>query len=140
MSLDFLDFELPLLKALIMLGGQARPKDVYPEVETILNLDSSRAPEEYSTYKGGAVKWKNKTAWAQEYLKRKGQIDLGFMIEGIRSSFPDALLRIRNTKGTWNSYRAEFEFKSSNCKLHKHKPEQYDLLICWGDGRYLMNC
>ncbi|MDP2954588.1 MAG: winged helix-turn-helix domain-containing protein [Chloroflexota bacterium] len=75
MSLDFLDFELPLLKALIMPGGQARPKDVYPEVETIMNLDSSRAPEEYSTYKGGTVKWKNKTAWAREYLKRKGQID-----------------------------------------------------------------
>jgi hypothetical protein len=26
---------------------------------------------------------------------------------------PDALLRRRNSKGTWNSCKAEFEFKSS---------------------------
>jgi len=57
--------------------------------------------------------------------------DLGFMIEGIRSSFPDALLRRKNSKGTWNSCRAEFEFKSSNFKFYKHNPKQCDLIICW---------
>ena len=57
--------------------------------------------------------------------------DLGFMIEGIRSSFPDALLRRRNSKGTWNSCRDEFEFKSSNFKLHKHNLKQCNLIICW---------
>jgi len=54
--------------------------------------------------------------------------DLGFMIEGIRSSFPDALLRRRNAKGTWNSCRAEFEFKSSSFRLHKHDPRRCDLI------------
>ena len=57
--------------------------------------------------------------------------DLGFMIEGIRSAFPDALLRRRNAKGTWNSWRAEFEFKSSSSRLHKHDPKQCDIIICW---------
>ncbi|MDO8691434.1 MAG: winged helix-turn-helix domain-containing protein [Dehalococcoidia bacterium] len=38
-------------------------------------LDTAAFPEEYSKYKGGAVKWMNKTAWAREYLKRKRQID-----------------------------------------------------------------
>jgi hypothetical protein len=57
--------------------------------------------------------------------------DLGFMIEAIRSAFPDALLRRRNAKGTWNSCKAEFEFKSSNFKSHKHDPNQCDLIICW---------
>ena len=57
--------------------------------------------------------------------------DLGFMIEGIRSSFPDSLLRRKNIKGTWNSCRAEFEFKSSFFRQHKHDPRQCDLIICW---------
>jgi len=57
--------------------------------------------------------------------------ELGFMIEGIRSAFPDALLRRKNAKGTWNSCRAEFEFKSSSFKYHKHDPKQCELIICW---------
>jgi len=223
MNLNFMDFEIPLLKTLVKLGGKARPAEVYPEVEKMMGLNPRDFPEEYEKYKSHAIKWKNKTAWAREYLKRKRQLDgsewgawkiteigkerlnhfnktqkdpdeglaplqgvdiyiseenvtpeegfnriesiqvhetggilgvrgivyepineqgvillfaalchdLGFMIEGIRSSFPDALLRRRNAKGTWNSCRAEFEFKSSFFKLHKHDPRQCDLIICW---------
>ena len=225
MGLGFMDFEMPLLQALTKLGGTAKPKDVYPEVEQIMGLTPDNFPEEYETYDGpgySVVKWKNKTAWAREYLKRKGQLDgserglwkitqtgrdratvfyttrndpdeglaqiqgvdetiaedksltpeegfnkivnihetgnilgvrgivyepineqgvillfaalchdLGFMIEGIRSSFPDALLRRKNNKGTWTSCRAEFEYKSYNFKSHKHNPRQCDLIICW---------
>jgi hypothetical protein len=223
MNLNFMDFEIPLLKALVKLGGKAKPGEVYPEVERIMGLNTNEFPEEYEKYKSRAVKWKNKTAWAREYLKRKRQLDgsergvwkiteigkdrlyhftktqkdtdeglapllgvdsaisdeditpkegfnrieniqvhetggilgvrgivyeptneqgvillfaalchdLGFMIEGIRSAFPDALLRRKNAKGTWNSCRAEFEFKSSSFKYHKHNPKQCDLIICW---------
>ncbi len=224
MSFDFMDYEIPLLKALIKLGGKAKTKSVYPEVEKIMGLTPSKFPEEYETYQKGQVKWRNKTAWAREYLKRKGQLDgsergvwkitdigrerikavsetkkdpdeglaqlhgidtsiaenndvtpeegfnrieniqihetggilgvkgivyepineqgvillfaalchdLGFMIEGIRSSFPDALLRRRNNKGTWNSCKAEFEFRSMNFKIHQHNPKDCDIVICW---------
>lgn len=223
MSLNFMEFEIPLLKSLVKLGGKAKPAEVYPEVEKIMRLNAKDFPEEFEKYKSRAIKWKNKTAWAREYLKRKKQLDgsergvwkiteigkerlrhfnktkkdpdeglaallgvdellseedlspaegfnrieniqvhetggilgvrgivyepineqgvillfaalchdLGFMIEAIRSAFPDALLRRRNAKGTWNSCRAEFEFKSSSFKLHKHDPKQCDLIICW---------
>lgn len=57
--------------------------------------------------------------------------DLGFMIEGIRNGFPDALLRKRNNKGKWTSCKAEFEYKSSFFKLHKHNPRLCDLIIYW---------
>jgi hypothetical protein len=223
MNLNFTDFEIPLLRGLLKLGGKARPAEAYPEVEKIMGLNPKDFPEEYGRYKSNAIKWKNKTAWAREYLKRKNQLDgsergvwkiteigrervmnfdktkkdpdeglaplqgvdismseeditpeegfnrienvqihetggilgvrgivyepineqgvillfaalchdLGFMIEGIRSIFPDALLRRKNTKGTWNSCRAEFEFKSSFFRLHKHNPRLCDLVICW---------
>ncbi|MBN1830440.1 MAG: winged helix-turn-helix domain-containing protein, partial [Deltaproteobacteria bacterium] len=218
-----MEFEIPLLKALLKFGGKAKPSQVYPEVEKTMGLNRKNFPEEYEKYKSKAVKWKNKTAWAREYLKRKDQLDgsergvwkiteigkerlkhlantnkdpdeglapligvdasmseqdfspeegfnkieniqihetgsilgvrgivyepineqgvillfaalchdLGFMIEAIRSAFPDALLRRRNPKGTWNSCRAEFEFKSSSFKSHKHDPKLCDLIICW---------
>ncbi len=223
MDLNFMDFEIPLLQALVKLGGKAKPREVYPVVEKIMKLNPKDFPEEYEKYKSKVIKWQNKTAWAREYLKRKNQLDgsergiwkitpigkerlahfkqtkkdpdeglapllgvdsslleenispkegfnriektqihetggilgvrgivyepineqgvillfaalchdLGFMIEAIRSAFPDALLRRRNTKGTWNSCKAEFEYKSSNFKSHKHDPNQCDLIICW---------
>jgi hypothetical protein len=46
-----------------------------------------------------------------------------FITPTLVGAFPDALLRRRNVKGTWNSCRAEFEFKSSSFKLHKHEPQ-----------------
>ena len=224
MAFDFTDFEMPLLQVIVKLGRKAKTKDVYPEVQKIMGLTPTKFPEEYEAYQRGQIKWKNKTAWAREYLKRKGQLDgtergvwkitemgrdrvkiftetrkdpdeglaqiqgvdttiaededitpeegfnrieniqihetggilgvrgivyepineqgvillfaaichdLGFMIEGIRSSFPDALLRRRNSKGTWNSCMAEFEYKSSSFKAHKHNPSQCDIVICW---------
>ena len=50
-------------------------ENVYPEVEKIMGLTPAKFPEEYETYQKGQIKWKNKTAWAREYLKRKGQLD-----------------------------------------------------------------
>jgi hypothetical protein len=45
-----MEFEIPLLKALINLGG----------------VLYSKFPEEYEDCKSYAVKWKNKTAWARK--------------------------------------------------------------------------
>ena len=75
MSLNFMEFEIPLLKALVKFGGKAKPAEVYPEVEKIMGLNPTDFPEEYEKYKSRAIKWKNKTAWAREYLKRKKQLD-----------------------------------------------------------------
>lgn len=62
-----MDFEIPLLEVLIKLGGGAKTKDIYPEVEKIMGLSPSKSPEEYEAYRKGQIKWKNKTAWAREY-------------------------------------------------------------------------
>ena len=75
MAFDFTDFEMPLLQAIVKLGGKAKTKDVYPEVEKIMGLTPAKFPEEYEAYQKVQIKWKNKTAWAREYLKRKGQLD-----------------------------------------------------------------
>jgi hypothetical protein len=62
MDLNFMDFEIPLLQALVKLGGKAKPKEVYPVVEKIIGLNPKDFPEEYEKYKSKVIKWQNKTA------------------------------------------------------------------------------
>lgn len=50
MSFSFLDFEMSVLRAIVNLGGKAKTKDVYPEVEKIMGLTPSGFPQEYETY------------------------------------------------------------------------------------------
>tara|TARA_B100000315_G_C14467417_1_gene536625 strand:+ start:109 stop:1002 length:894 start_codon:yes stop_codon:yes gene_type:complete len=57
---------------------------------------------------------------------------LGFRIEAIQPSFPDAVGRRQTAKG-WETVWIEFEFKSSNFKVHKHDPKECDVIICWED-------
>lgn len=76
MGLTFFDYEIPLLTTLIMLGGSAKTSDVYPLLEKVMKDTLKVHPEEYGHYKIQAdIIWKNKTQWAREYLKRKGQLD-----------------------------------------------------------------
>lgn len=55
---------------------------------------------------------------------------LGIKIETIQATYPDAKGRRETTKG-WESISIEFEFKSSQFKIHKHNPKQCDIIVCW---------
>jgi hypothetical protein len=56
--------------------------------------------------------------------------DLGFIIEEIRAAYPDCIARRKVDKG-WERVSIEFEFKSSNFRLHGHDPAACDLIVCW---------
>lgn len=56
---------------------------------------------------------------------------LGFIVEEIKSSFPDAKGRRKNARGQWEEVWIEFEYKSSNFKAHGHDPTECDLIVCW---------
>lgn len=59
--------------------------------------------------------------------------ELGFLIESIRTDFPDCEgKRCLNSEGTrWQHCRIEFEYKSSNFAEHGHDPEGCDIIVCW---------
>jgi hypothetical protein len=59
--------------------------------------------------------------------------ELGFLIESIRTDFPDCEgKRCLNPEGTkWQHIRIEFEYKSSNFFEHGHDPNECDLIVCW---------
>lgn len=57
--------------------------------------------------------------------------DLHFMIEAIGAEFPDAHLRRLKPNDRWEPIRAEFEFRASSFRDHKHNSKECDLIICW---------
>lgn len=64
------------------------------------------------------------------FLFSKIHDKLGFNIEAIQPSFPDAKGRRKGRKG-WKDIWIEFEFKSSNFKTHNHDPKECDVIVCW---------
>lgn len=64
------------------------------------------------------------------FLFGKVMEDLNMYIEEIKPGFPDCIGRRFNGKG-WERVRIEFEYLSSNFKLHKHDPRKCDIIICW---------
>lgn len=67
------DLEIPLLKALVQLGGQARPKDVYPLVaQEFPDIPKSAFKERL---KSGRNRWYHRVHIARQELKEKGEID-----------------------------------------------------------------
>jgi hypothetical protein len=59
--------------------------------------------------------------------------ELGFLIESIRTEYPDCegkrCVDLKNQR--WEHVRIEFEYQSSNFKQHSHNPEDCDLIVCW---------
>lgn len=56
--------------------------------------------------------------------------DLNMYIEEIKPGFPDCIARRFVGKG-WERVAVEFEYKSSNFKIHKHDPHKCDIIVCW---------
>lgn len=61
-----------------------------------------------------------------------GQVaeELGFVLETVRTGFPDALGR-RRLGREWHRVRIEFEHRSRNFYAHGHDPRACDLIVCW---------
>jgi hypothetical protein len=56
--------------------------------------------------------------------------DLHMYIEEIKPGFPDCIAR-RFTGRGWERVTVEFEFASSNFKLHGHDPKECEIIVCW---------
>ncbi|MFA5252199.1 MAG: hypothetical protein WC454_06410 [Phycisphaerae bacterium] len=58
---------------------------------------------------------------------------LGFIIEAVRTDFPDCegKRQIPGKQGRWERVAIEFEYKSSNFKEHGHNPDECDVIVCW---------
>lgn len=59
--------------------------------------------------------------------------ELGFVVEAVRTSYPDceAKRRVDRQRDKWERVKIEFELKSSTFKEHLHDPKGCDLIVCW---------
>lgn len=67
------DVEVPLLEALIEIGGEGRPKDIYPLVTK--RFPKITEDDLAETLKTGGNRWKNRIQFARQSLVVKGEID-----------------------------------------------------------------
>lgn len=67
------------------------------------------------------------------YLFGMVSFELGFVIEVIRTDFPDCEGKrlVNENKGLWERVAIEFEYKSNNFKEQGHDPNKCDLIVCW---------
>ncbi len=67
------DIEIPLLKALVEVGGEATPREIYP----LVTAKFPEIPEEdlAERLKHGANRWTNRIQWVRQKLVQNGEID-----------------------------------------------------------------
>jgi hypothetical protein len=56
---------------------------------------------------------------------------LGLVVTRMQPEFPDCEVMREVENGKWQRRDAEFEHESRNFLLHKHDPNECDMLICW---------
>lgn len=66
------EIEIPLLEGLIDIGGQGRPKDIYPLVTK--KFPQISGEELAKTLKTGGNRWKNRIQWTRLRLIKKGDM------------------------------------------------------------------
>lgn len=59
--------------------------------------------------------------------------ELNMKIVNIQAEFPDCLVQ-QNKNGKEQMIRIEFEYLSNNFRLHKHNPNECDMIVCWEDN------
>lgn len=57
--------------------------------------------------------------------------EIGYMVEAMRTAYPDCEAKRRISSGRWQRVLIEFEYQSSNFHQHGHDPQKCDLIICW---------
>jgi Homing endonuclease associated repeat len=57
--------------------------------------------------------------------------ELGYVVEILKTGFPDCAAKRQLRPGVWQRVRIEFEFRSRTFCTHGHDPHQCDVIICW---------
>ncbi len=59
--------------------------------------------------------------------------ELGFLVEAVRTAYPDCEAKrcVDRRRDRWQRVRIEFEYRSSNFAEHGHDPAGCDLVVCW---------
>ncbi|WP_062350144.1 restriction endonuclease [Bacillus kwashiorkori] len=125
------DIEIPLLQVLIDLGGQGRPKDVYPLVTKKFPELTREDLEEVMV--SGVNKWTNRIQWVRQKLIDNG--DMYSPQRGIWAITEQGRLRIQspqenrpaplNLVELYDNYEDDFKSQLLD-RLHELTPRQFE--------------
>lgn len=67
------------------------------------------------------------------YLFGMISLELGFLIESIRTGYPDCEGKrcFDKINQQWEHVKIEFEYNSKNFIDHGHNPDECDIIVCW---------
>ncbi|MFZ3090032.1 MAG: hypothetical protein WA240_05330 [Nitrospirota bacterium] len=67
------------------------------------------------------------------YLFGMISLELGFLIESIRTGYPDCEGKkcFDKVNQQWEHVKIEFEYNSKNFISHGHNPKECDIIVCW---------
>jgi hypothetical protein len=57
--------------------------------------------------------------------------ELGYIVEAVRSGFPDCEAKRQISPQRWQRVHLEFEFESRNFRDHGHSLTGCDVIVCW---------
>ncbi len=57
--------------------------------------------------------------------------ELGYLVEGVQSGFPDCEAKRQVGPNRWQPVRVEFEFESREFRDHGHPVDGCDVIVCW---------
>ena len=128
------DIEIPLLKVLVELGGQGRPKEIYSLVTK--QFPEIRDEDLTKTLPSGGNKWKNRIQWVRQSLITKGE--MLSPIRGIwaitekgrqrieRETITEPQPEIANFFELYEDYETSFRSQLLS-KLNELSPRQFEL-------------
>jgi len=140
------ELEIPLLEALVQLGGQAKPRDIYP----ILTAKFPQLTDEdlAARLKHGEKKWINRVQWARQALIETG--DMASPRWGVWAITEQGRKRVKAIKPSlekpatvsvsltdlYDKYEVQFKSKLLD-KLYEFTPTQFEhfakeLLVAYG--------
>jgi hypothetical protein len=57
--------------------------------------------------------------------------ELGYVVQMLKTGFPDCEAKRQLRPGVWQRVRIEFEFRSRTFCTHRHDPQQCEVIVCW---------
>lgn len=139
------EIEVPLLEALVEMGGEGKAKDIYPLVTK--RFPQIRDEDLAETLPSGPNRWTNRIQWARQKLVGKGELDSpGYAIWRITARGRQRLTNVGKAEPEaeapstflelYEEYEASFRAELLD-KLHGLSPREFEhyarrLLVAYG--------
>jgi hypothetical protein len=111
-------------------GGEPLPDQMVPAVQ--VSLTESKKRRKYGPTIGfHGLRHAPTNELGVVFLFGMLAEELGFVVESVQSGFPDCDAKLKQSDGSYEGVRIEFEYKSRSFERDGHNTNECDLIVCW---------